>query len=542
MTTNKLRFTIERATELKTSGTDCKHLQQKKYNAGAIIEGMLDAVLVLDLDGTIQQVNAEFERGTGWKREEIVGKTPLEIGIMSQEEGQKVISELLPILEKEGFVQNIERIVIRKDGTKFPVLTSWTLMKDAQGNPFGIISASKDITRLKQMEESLKESEQRFTVIFENAVDGILLADVENKKFYTSNKMICHMLGYDPEEIKNLGVMDIHPQDDLPYVLEQFEDQLKGKIKLAKDIPVKRKDGSVFYADINSSPIIMDGKRYLTGIFRDITERKQSEEKLQRAYAQLKEAQNQLIQAEKMSIMGELASGIAHEIKNPLAIIIQSVDYLKEILSPKQKEVYRILNMIRVNVVRADDIIHSLLDFSRLTELSLKPEDINSILEDSLFFAKQGIKCGQNIEIVKKTKQDIPKALVDKDRMNQIFINIFLNAFQAMPKGGEIIISTDEIQLNEIKNGVGRRSRDYFRLGEKAVLVEIEDTGIGISEENLKRIFDPFFTTKGPGEGTGLGLSVSRNLIDLHKGLIEINSGLNEGTKITIILKIAEER
>ena len=133
-----------------------------------------------------------------------------------------------------------------------------------------------DITERKQAERKLRESEQRFRAIFDNATDGILLVEPESKKFYTGNDMICQMLGYRPEEIKNLEMNDIHPKEHLPYVVEQFEKQVAGGTTLANDIPVKRKDGSVFYADINSAPIKLAGKTYLMGIFRDATERKRA--------------------------------------------------------------------------------------------------------------------------------------------------------------------------------------------------------------------------------------------------------------------------
>ena len=131
-------------------------------------------------------------------------------------------------------------------------------------------------------EAEIRDSEEKFRMIFDNANDGILLADTESKKFHFANVTICRMLGYSQEEIKNMGVMDIHPEKDIPYVIEQFEKQSRKEIKVAQDLPVKRKDGSVFYADVNSAPVEISGKRYLLGIFRDITERKQAEEMMQK--------------------------------------------------------------------------------------------------------------------------------------------------------------------------------------------------------------------------------------------------------------------
>ena len=141
------------------------------------------------------------------------------------------------------------------------------------------------VARFEQAErekttKGLEESKQTFRTIFDNAADGIVLADVKNKHFYIANKVFCQLLGYNSHEIKKLGVKNIHPDEDLPYVIEQFEKQAKKEFTLAKDIPVKRKDGSVFYADVNAFPIKFDGKKYLMGIFRDITERKKAEEEI----------------------------------------------------------------------------------------------------------------------------------------------------------------------------------------------------------------------------------------------------------------------
>ncbi|GBE32162.1 sensor histidine kinase TmoS [bacterium BMS3Bbin05] len=133
----------------------------------------------------------------------------------------------------------------------------------------------------------LKESEQKFRIIFDNAIDGILLADMETGKFHTGNKMICRMLGYSPEEIEKLEVRDIHPKKVLPHVIERFEKQSSGELTPAENIQVKKKDGSIFYANINSSPITLAGKRYLMGIFRDITRRVQAEEELLRSRSEL---------------------------------------------------------------------------------------------------------------------------------------------------------------------------------------------------------------------------------------------------------------
>ncbi len=258
---------------------------------------------------------------------------------------------------------------------------------------------------------------------------------------------------------------------------------------------------------------------------------------LEKAYKELEKAQGELIQSEKMSAVGKLASGVAHEVKNPLAIIIQGVNYLEEKLHLEENDYSKILQMIKANVRRADNIVRALLDFSRASKLNLVPEDINSILKSSLVLVQHRTKL-EDIEIVEELNEGLPKVLADKGKMEQVFVNLFLNAIQAMPNGGRLSICSYIKRLNEPINRVGKGGMEnYFKAGESVVVIEAEDTGVGIPEEHLEKIADPFYTTKNPGEGTGLGLSVTKNIIDLHKGIMEIKSIIGKGTKIIVTLK-----
>ena len=183
---------------------------------------------------------------------------------------------------------DIEYRIKRKDGTWRYWLARGRALRDAQGVPYKWIGAISDITERKKAEEALRESGERFRAVFNKAIDGILLTDTEAKKFYMANEAICQMLGYTREEIMNLGVADIHPEEDLPRVVDEFEKQVKGVITLAKDIPVKRKDGSILLADVNSSKITLGDRMYLLGIFRDITERKKAERRLKESEQRLR--------------------------------------------------------------------------------------------------------------------------------------------------------------------------------------------------------------------------------------------------------------
>jgi signal transduction histidine kinase len=257
------------------------------------------------------------------------------------------------------------------------------------------------------------------------------------------------------------------------------------------------------------------------------------------AYARLKETQGQLIQAEKLNAVGQLASGVAHEVKNPLGIVLQGIHYLERSLKHEDDTAVKVFETIKNNIKRADNIIRALVDFSRASEVRIEPEDINPIIESSLQLIQHRVTLA-DIEIIKELKEDLPKALLDKAKMEQVFVNLFLNAIQAMLRGGKLFIRSYVKRLQDIRNGIGRREQDLFQQGEEALVVEVEDTGEGISGNDLKRIFDPFFSTKGPKGGAGLGLAVTKNILNMHRALIDIESKIGEGTKVTLTFKITK--
>jgi len=223
--------------------------------------------------------NTAFAHDAGMSQpEDLIGKDDFQMGWHEQAElyradDGRVMESGLP---KLGY----EEQQTTPDGRTIWLRTSKVPLRDSNGNVFGMLGIYEDITERKQAEILLRESETRLNAILEGALDGILLVETETRRLSAGNSAICRMLGYNPDELARLDVSDIHPQQDLPYVLEQFEKQKSGKMRGATDIPVKRKDGSVFYADINSSPVNFGGKDYLLGIVRDITERKQAEARL----------------------------------------------------------------------------------------------------------------------------------------------------------------------------------------------------------------------------------------------------------------------
>jgi signal transduction histidine kinase len=220
---------------------------------------------------------------------------------------------------------------------------------------------------------------------------------------------------------------------------------------------------------------------------------------------------------------------------------MQSIDYLEDDAAFADKNAQEVFDIMKSNLKRADKTVRTLVDFSKLRKLKKVSSPINAVLDNSIILTQHAFKKA-NIKIVKEMGEGLPDVYIDKSKMEQVLVNIFLNAIQAMPEGGTIYVRTRTENLEGISYRVGRRKgEDYFSPGERVVIIEIEDTGKGISPSEQKKIFDPFFTTKG-AEGTGLGLAVTRNIIELHRGIIDIRSKAGKGATVTIKLKIYRER
>ncbi len=431
---------------------------------------------------------------------------------------------------------------------------------------------------LKKSRDGLLESKNYIDSIIANMVDTLIVVDPEGI-IKTVNKTVLDLLGYRQDELIGYPVDKIFVETDIfkgsglkKFIADGFvrDFEMVYLTKSGEKIPVsfsgslmRGSDGKIVGVvgvarDMRQIKNLIIGLEKAKGelgewaksLERRVYERtkdlEQSQEAslnmmedLKEAYEKLQVMQDTLIQAEKFNAIGRLASGVAHEVKNPLGIIKQSAEYLKGKLLPLEKNAPEALRMIEENIERADKIIRELLDFSRASKLEKKPEDINSILESSLVLIQNSPMLA-NIKIIRELNSDLPRVLVDKGKMEQVFINLLLNAVQAMPEGGNLFLRTYQMRLSEPKNGLGASGENFFNAGEDVLAIEIEDTGEGISSENFKKVFDPFFTTKDPGKGTGLGLSISKNILAMHKGLIEIKSREGQGTKVIITLKIIE--
>lgn len=262
---------------------------------------------------------------------------------------------------------------------------------------------------------------------------------------------------------------------------------------------------------------------------------------LRRSHQQLKSTQLQLIQAAKLESMGRIAAGVAHEVKNPLAIVLTGTQLLRQRLPDADPIVAETLDDLEHAVRRANGIIMGLLDFAASTELKLEVADLDDLVSAAIQLIRHELNSG-HIRIEHRRTGVVPPLLLDRTKIEQVLVNLLMNAIHAMPKGGTIAVAASVRQLTEPGHGVGFRQSDTLRIGQTVAVVEIDDSGTGIPSAVLGRIFDPFFTTKGPGKGAGLGLAVCRTIVNLHGGTIWLDNRSEGGARATLVLPAGENR
>ena len=289
----------------------------------------------------------------------------------------------------------------------------------------------------------------------------------------------------------------------------------------------------------------------ILGLSHDITARKRAEaerdrsstalhqalDELRSSHDELKATQLILIQTEKLESLGRLAAGVAHEVKNPLAQIMLAADFLKESVPADDTVSQTVLGDIRNAVLRADKIIRGMLDFSAPNDLCLRPQNLNATLRHLVQLLKPELLAG-HVEVRIALGEGLPPVHIDENKIEQVFINVCTNAIHAMPKGGRLRIKTSMRKLAEGDHRAGTKATERLRAGDQVVVAEFIDNGHGIPPDKMAAIFDPFFTTKPTGKGTGLGLTVSRKIVELHGGRIEIENRPEGGVRTSVIFPI----
>jgi len=349
-------------------------------------------------------------------------------------------------------------------------------------------------------EEELLEQEASYRRAIDRAPACILWVDA-NGAVLDGNNVAERLLGYTRAELAGLPLRELHPARERPRAEALWRTAIERGHASRDDLHLLTRRGEAVPVFANAGYIEYGHRRWVQLICVDISDRKRLE--------------SQLIQSEKMAAIGQLAAGIAHELRNPLAIVMNALYDLGQIIDTTNPEVVEDLRIAEEEIGRAQAIIKNLLEFSRESGAELEPVDVNEFLTRTLQLMQKYLL--DNGVRVRTSLDPIAPCLANANAMRQILLNLITNAVQAMPQGGEL----------ELRTGVAPDNR---------IRLEVRDTGVGIPPEHLQDIFDPFYTTKAPGQGTGLGLSVVHSILRRYRGEIRVASEVGVGTTFTIDL------
>lgn len=414
-----------------------------------------------------------------------------------------------------------------------------TLERAKVTEPFGYIIKPFEEKELKstieialykhRMEKKLKESEQWLSTTLRSIGDAVIATD---KKGHVSfiNPVAQSLTGWKNEEAIGRPLRDIfitlNEETGQPIAVSVMKLLQKNRQpEIGDHILLVSRDGNRIPINQSTAPI-HDEKGDVIGAvlaFQDITERKKAMDELKKACSDLKKTQQQLIQSEKLAALGRFSSGVAHEIKNPLGIILGGLEFLEGRLVRPEKDVKTTIDKIKEATFRANIIVQELLNFARPSELKIERVKPSELINETLSLLKYKTPLN-SIKVETSFSDEELYIEADRNQMQQVFFNLLLNAIEAMPEGGVIKIETKKTIVKE------------FFISEHFCVIEIIDTGTGITEENLKRLFEPFFTTKRERKGTGLGLTMTKLIVENHKGSLEIESKAGKGTTARVIL------
>ncbi len=372
-------------------------------------------------------------------------------------------------------------------------------------------------------QEEVQRSERLYSALVEKRFDGVFAQ--KGPKIIFANKRLCELLGYEKDELKGMDYWLLYHPDYQNLIREQAEASLRGEKVLSQyEVKLQRKDGSLFDGEINASVVSFEGGLVVQVLVRDITEQKQAEEEKKKLEVQLR-------QAHKMDAISTLAGGIAHDFNNLLMGIQGNASLMLLDIDPGHPY-YKRLKNIEQQVQKGAEITRQLLGFARGGKYAVKPTDINELIKKS---SERVGYAEKDIKIYSKYQKGIWTVEVDQGQFEHVLLNLFANACQAMPGGGELRIETQNITLDE------NYARPYQVVSGRYVKTSVTDTGVGMDEVTQQRIFDPFFTTKKMGRGTGLGLASVYGIIKNHGGIINVDSRNGEGSTFSLYLPASEK-
>jgi two-component system NtrC family sensor kinase len=487
-------------------------LRDSEEKLRTLFERVRHGLFISSRDGRFLDCNQALLDMLGYPSKEEFLQMDIARDLYVNPEDRKIFQETI---ERDGYAKDMEVEFKKMNGEKITILLTGHPIKNEKGDIVGYQGINLDISERKQIEDELRAANKFFTNLIESSVDGIMVTDMKGN-IIIFNKGAEVLTGYTAEEvIGKMHITQIYPPGIAKEVMKKLRSSDYGGAGKLQPIQfnIVNKFGEEIPINISAALIYDGAGREIAsvGIFTDLRPRLRMEKKLQETHLQL-------VSSEKMASLGKLAAGIAHEINNPLGGILIYSSLMMEDLpedDPKRGDLARIVQ----EAGRCKDIVKSLLEFARQTEPRKEPTDINRAINDGLFFlVNQALF--YNIQIVKELDPFLPFVRGNASQLKQVFMNIIVNAAEAMHGSGTLTITTSQ-------------SPDR-----KTALIAFTDTGEGIPEENFSRIFDPFFTTKDVGKGTGLGLATSYGIVEDHGGRISVKSKVGEGTTFIIELPV----
>ncbi|MEA3211653.1 MAG: hypothetical protein QOE70_4710 [Chthoniobacter sp.] len=535
-----------------------ERLNRERNYMRALMENLPDRIYFKDAAGRFLRVNPTHARRLKLADpQEARGRTDFEFftpehAQAAWDDEQQVLKTGLPLIGK------IERETMT-DGDFRWLSTTKMPLTDELGRIIGTFGVSRDITEFKRANAALRESEERYGRLLNSVNDYVYSVQLHlGQVISTVHGPGClAVTSYSPEEFQAdawLWHRIIHP-DDREEVVAHTRRMVQGKEPVTFEHRIVTRDQEVRWVRNKQVPRYNAEGHLVSydGLVSNITERMLAEIQLReanakltavladltRSHEELKSAQMQLIQAEKLQSIGRLAAGIAHEVKNPLALLQMGLHCLADPKTMAQGEAAGILKEMEDAVTRANSVIGDLLDFSSPKDLELRTAEVNPLIQQALRFVRHDLMHGK-IRVVTHLQENLQPCSIDRSKLEQVFVNVFTNACHAMPARGTLTITTGEkIAGSEVVELPGE-NQNPLRPGDRVVFIEVADTGTGIAPDQLSKIFDPFFTTKPEGQGTGLGLAVCRKIVDLHGGYLTVRNGPEIGAIVEILLRPAE--
>jgi PAS domain S-box-containing protein len=514
-----LNYTRNLEDMVQTRTEEIQEKEEKYRNLSNMLNSVLESsteysIMATDPEGIILEYNSGSANLFGWTKEEVVGKVWIGKTFRKEDRSRGIIQEITRKVEAEGMTEyELERV--RKDGSLFAAHAIVTTLKDPSGKTMGFLEIARDITEKLALEKELWKTKDYLENIVQSSVDAIVTTDPKGKITFV-NRAMEELVGRSREEM--MGVPIYHFYLDGIAEARRIMSILRQKGSLKNHETTALKVGGTVPI-LTSASLLKDETGQIIGtlgVFKDLTEKKKLEEELKRTQAHL-------IQAGKMRALGELVAGVAHELNNPLMAADTFLHVIRERL-PREDENQRRLELIQKCHERIAKIINHLRDFSRQSKFDFRPMDINEPIENALMITAQQM-LNHGIRIIKNFRHDLPQVRGDANQLEQVFLNLITNAKDAMEKSErkrDLTISTGLLRHN----------------GWNDIEVVVQDTGVGIPEENIEKIFEPFYSTKEVGKGTGLGLSICYGIIEAHGGRIEVESRVNEGATFRVFLPV----